>query len=320
MSSNPSDLPVGVVVHIKLKDASGFEALVEDFAPLHAHANTKEGQTILYDIHTRDDDPLGLVIYEKYINERALTETHNNSEPFKAFVAKMGTVNYIEKLEVITTKIIDHPKLAAATSQCPLRVGDGILVFCGARNGKNPANVVAGASMGAAIAKRGRTLVYGGGTVGIMGAVVTAALAGKGRIKSVIPRSMISREVSGEMQGDVTLTHTMSQRKSIMFSHSNTVIILPGGLGTFDELLETITLLQLNAYRPKIGFLNVGNFFEAFFVFLRHLISEGYVEDHIFDFFVVENSGDGEALLAKLDAFEVPVSPAQLQWTLAKPF
>eukprot|EP00388_Colpodella_angusta_P041817 GDKK01054341.1.p1 GENE.GDKK01054341.1~~GDKK01054341.1.p1 ORF type:complete len:132 (-),score=31.41 GDKK01054341.1:86-481(-) len=131
---------------------------------------------------------------------------------------------------------------------------------------------------------------------------------------------MIAREVSGEMQGDVTYTHTMAQRKSVMFSFSNTVIVLPGGLGTFDELLETITLLQLNAYRPKIGFLNINNFFEAFFVFLRHLISEGYVEEHIFDFFVVENSGNAEALLDKLDAFTVPASPAQLTWTLAKPF
>ena len=313
---DPLKLPVGVVVLLKLKSEEGLEGFIADFAPLHAYVNNRESNTLLYEAHVRNDDPLGVVIYEKYMTKPDLTETHNSSEEFKTFLAKLtAPAPYCANVEVITTTSINDDRLLMATAGHRLSAkGDGVLVFCGARAGKNPANIEAGTSVGAAIAKRGRTLCYGGGTLGIMGAVVKGALAGGARIRSTIPRAFCTDDMSGEMLGEVTYTHTMSHRKSIMFNSSNTIVCLPGGLGTFDELLEALTLMQLNAYVPKIGLLNVGGFFEPFLALLRHLIAEGYVEENIFDFFLVENSGDGEALLARLEAFN-PGQVTNIQWS-----
>lgn len=100
----------------------------------------------------------------------------------------------------------------------------------------------------------------------------------------------------------------MSERKSVMFASADTVIALPGGIGTFDELLEVFTLFQLNAFRPKIGIVNVNGFFDPFLDLLRHLIKEGFLEPHILNCFVIEDTALKVA--QALENFTPPPSPA----------
>ncbi|EPY23841.1 lysine decarboxylase-like protein [Strigomonas culicis] len=165
----------------------------------------------------------------------------------------------------------------------------GVLVFGGARPGQHASYTEEAAALGTYIAQTlQRPLVYGGGTVGIMGAAAQAAASAGGRVVAIIPAALKPREASGDMIGDlVYTTETMSERKSIMFAHADTVVALPGGVGTFDELLEVITLHQLNAYRPKIGVVNANHFFDPFLQLLRHLIAEGFVEEAVLDMVVV---------------------------------
>lgn len=192
---------------------------------------------------------------------------------------------------------------------------DGVLVFCGSREGRHPEYAAAGQKLGELIGQSGRNLVYGGGTVGIMGAVARGCHNVGGGVIGVIPRALKPKEVAGDMIGTVFFTDTMSTRKSIMFAHSSTVIALPGGIGTFDELLEVLTLFQLNAYRPAIGLLNVRGFFDPFQGMLKQMVEEGFLNADAMGYFVV--SSDPVDLMDRLAKFQPPGSVKELKWTAA---
>eukprot|EP00758_Cryptobia_borreli_P007399 Tbor_TRINITY_DN5290_c0_g2::TRINITY_DN5290_c0_g2_i2::g.16582::m.16582/K06966/K06966; uncharacterized protein len=310
-----------LIVRITLKSEENTTDFINAFRDLFIHCTMREPGTTLYELHQSKSNPKVMIIMEKFSNQKAV-EAHQSSEEYKAFVAKVSQLPFVDSIDKESASelmswrsaLMSSGNKAGDTDTAP--IADGVLGFCGARFGKCDSHAAAAKSVADAIVKRNRPLVYGGGTVGIMGALSTRVQELKGRIKCVIPQALQPREVSGDMIGEVYLTNTMAQRKSVMFGLSSTVVVLPGGLGTFDETLEVLTLIQLNAYRPKLGFLNSGGFFDGFFVFLRQLISDGYVEESIFNYFVVENSDDGEALMKKLDEFVVPKSIAcNLIWS-----
>lgn len=308
---------LGLVVFIDLKSEESVPKFVEAFEPLVRSANHTEPLCLTYELHIASTNPRRLVVIERYADKAALTDVHEKTPAFTAFMSFVGEnaadLEKVEKHESVDVATA-FPSTADDGPWTPSGLtSDGVLVFCGARPGTKPEFVEQAALLGSLIAKRGAPLVYGGGTVGIMGAVARAVNAHGGAIKSVIPRSMKPREVSGDMLGTVYFTHTMGDRKSLMFDLSSTVIALPGGFGTFDELLETLTLYQLNAYKPKIGILNVCGFFTPFLALVEHLIENGFLEAKARHFFVVAETA--EELFEKLDKFERPESPSLLQWT-----
>lgn len=190
----------------------------------------------------------------------------------------------------------------------------GVLVFCGARCGSDPTFMAAGERLGTLIATSGRSLVYGGGTVGVMGALARSAAAVPGsKIEAIIPRAMQAREVSGDLIGNVVFTSTMSERKTLMLKLADTIICLPGGLGTLDELLEALVLFQLGALRVKIGLCNVEGFFDPFLAMLKGLVSSEFAEAKVMDYFVVGDSV--EEVWAALEAMPaVPECCSALDW------
>ena len=301
---------VNLVVEIAFKAPENIDDFITVFAPLYQHTNIKECGALSYEIYKKKEANSTIIIVERYKNDAALDVIHNSSEEFQKFFATLGGLPYVESVALTRGEALSEVDARLIVP----KQGDGILVFCGARIGKDDSHVEAAKSLGVAIAKSGKPLVYGGGTVGVMGALSRTVCDNKGAIRSVIPEALMPTEVSGELIGELYSTPTMSTRKTKMFSLSDTVVVLPGGIGTFDEVLEVLTLLQLNAYRPKFGFLNAGNFFGAFFDFLRHLIAQGYLEEKIFDYFIVEDSADGAKLLERLAAFDVPASIAQIKW------
>ena len=177
-----------------------------------------------------------------------------------------------------------------------------ICVFCGSRPGSDPAFAVAAAAMGAAIARRGITLVYGGAKVGLMGAMADAALAAGGRVVGIIPRALVSKEVAHDGLAELFVTESMHDRKERMILLSDAFVSLPGGFGTFDEAFEVITLAQIGFHEKPSGFLDVKGYFGPLATLLRHTIAEGFAAPEHAHLFTVDE--DVERLLDTLVAWQ----------------
>lgn len=177
-----------------------------------------------------------------------------------------------------------------------------VCVFCGSSPGRDPAFERAAEATGAAIAAAGLGLVYGGGNVGLMGAVARAALAGGAEVIGVIPEALMAREIgAGEL--DVTelkVVGSMHERKALMNDLSDAFAALPGGLGTLEELFEVLTWAQLGLHDKPVGLLQVGGFFDPLLALLDHAAAAGFIPAARHRALVVEH--DPGALLRALAA------------------
>lgn len=179
-----------------------------------------------------------------------------------------------------------------------------ICVYCGSNPGSDPAHRHAAHALGALLARSGMGLVYGGGNVGLMGAVADGALSQKGEVIGVIPRALMEKELG---HGGVTALHvvtSMHERKQMMVDLSDGFIALPGGFGTLDELFETLTWLQLSFHDKPVGILNVGGFFGGLIDFIHHMSRSGFLKPEHARCVLVES--DAEKLLAAMESFRPP--------------
>jgi uncharacterized protein (TIGR00730 family) len=152
-----------------------------------------------------------------------------------------------------------------------------IAVFCGSRAGASPAYAETAAALGAALARRGCELVYGGAHVGLMGVVADAALAHGGRVTGVIPASMVDRELAHRGITDLRIVGGMHERKALMASLADAFLVLPGGMGTLDELCEILTWAQLGLHAKPVGLLDVRDYWRGFLIFLDTAVNEGFL-------------------------------------------
>ncbi|MDH4454496.1 MAG: TIGR00730 family Rossman fold protein [Verrucomicrobiota bacterium] len=179
-----------------------------------------------------------------------------------------------------------------------------ICVYCGSNAGNDPAHRAAAHDLGAFLAHSGIGLVYGGGNVGLMGAVADGALSQNGEVIGVIPKSLMEKELG---HGGVTELHvvtSMHERKQMMVDLSDGFIALPGGFGTLDELFETLTWLQLSFHDKPVGLLNVGGFFDGLIEFIDHMSRSGFLKPEHARCVLVEN--DPNQLLAAMESFRPP--------------
>ncbi len=156
---------------------------------------------------------------------------------------------------------------------------ESICLFCGASPGANPAYKDAAAEFGATLATQKIRLIYGGGSVGLMGVAADACLANGGEVIGVIPRMLMEKEVGHTGVSKMHVVETMHERKALMTELSDGFIALPGGFGTLDELFESLTWLQLAYHTKPIGLLNVGGFFNGLIQFLDHARDERFLRD-----------------------------------------
>lgn len=191
------------------------------------------------------------------------------------------------------------------------RVVRSVCVFCGSRPGIDPAHAAAATVMGAAIARRGITLVYGGAKVGLMGAVANAALAEGGRVVGVIPRGLVSKEIAHDGLAELFISDSMHDRKDRMILLSDAFISLPGGFGTYDEAFEVLTLGQIGFHDKPSGFLNVKSYFEPLVALLRHTIEQSFASPRDEGLYVMHD--DADALLDALIAWQPP--PRGEKWS-----
>lgn len=152
-----------------------------------------------------------------------------------------------------------------------------VCLFCGSSAGRDPVYGDSARAMGRELAERGIRLVYGGGRVGLMGAVADAVLAAGGEAVGVIPRSLQEREVGHTGLSELHVVETMHQRKALMAELAGAFIAMPGGIGTLEELFEIWTWGQLGIHRKPLGLLNVAGFFDPLLAFLEHIVDEGFL-------------------------------------------
>jgi uncharacterized protein (TIGR00730 family) len=181
---------------------------------------------------------------------------------------------------------------------------DRICVYAGSNPGRDPAYAEAAAGLGRLLAERGIGVVYGGGKVGLMGAVADAALAAGGEVVGVMPQELIDREIGHPGLSGMHIVASMHERKAMMAELSQGFIALPGGAGTLEELIEMFTWLQLGMHRKPIGVLNVNGYYDPLAALFDHAVREGFVrEPHRASLHV---DADAEGLLARFEEWTPP--------------
>ncbi|MEM9983714.1 MAG: TIGR00730 family Rossman fold protein [Bacteroidota bacterium] len=181
---------------------------------------------------------------------------------------------------------------------------NSICIFCGANHGLHPQYEQVAQAVGRQLAQEKRQIVYGAGSVGLMGVVADAALAEGGYVVGVIPTFLKEKEVDHKGIQEVIVTDTMHVRKQTMVDRSEGFIALPGGLGTLDELAEILSWAQLGLHRHPVGILNVHGYFDQLIAFVDHSVEQGFVRQENRELILVDD--DLTRLLAKMEAYEAP--------------
>ncbi|MGE3314775.1 MAG: TIGR00730 family Rossman fold protein [Planctomycetaceae bacterium] len=179
-----------------------------------------------------------------------------------------------------------------------------VCVFCGSNAGGDPGYASAAQDLGRLLATRGLGLVYGGGSVGLMGVVADAALDAGGEVIGVIPERLATKELLHTRVPDMRRVRDMHERKALMAELADAFIALPGGYGTLEELFEVITWAQLGFHRKNIGLLNFAGYFDRLVSFVDHAVSEAFIRpDHRELILVEKESG---VLLDRLATHQMP--------------
>jgi uncharacterized protein (TIGR00730 family) len=184
-----------------------------------------------------------------------------------------------------------------------------VCVFSGSSPGADLAYRAAAIDLGHRLADRGIELVYGGASVGLMGAVADAALEGGGHVIGVIPQALVDREVAHPELADLRVVDSMHERKALMAELSDAFVALPGGVGTLEELFEVYTWNQLGLHAKPLGLFNVRGYYDGLARFLDHAVAERFVSRGHRAMLLVSEGLD--ALLDGLDAWE---APRQAKW------
>jgi len=173
-----------------------------------------------------------------------------------------------------------------------------VCVFCGASSGRAAAYAAAARAFGAEAAARGLGIVYGGGRVGLMGALAEGALAAGGEVFGVIPQELVDRELAHPRLTELYVVGSLHERKARMAELADAFVALPGGFGTLDELMEQLTWSQLGLHDKPVGLLDVAGYWRPLVELARHATAEGFVRDA--DLAAIAVAEDSGALLDRL--------------------
>lgn len=179
-----------------------------------------------------------------------------------------------------------------------------ICVFCGSNSGADPLYARAARDVGALLARERIALVYGGGSVGLMGIVADAVLENGGEVIGVIPRALWEREVGHRSLTKLHIVETMHERKAMMASLADAFIALPGGIGTLEEIFEIWTWAQLGLHAKPCGFLDVAGFYAPLMEFLDRAVVAGFLREQHRAVALVDD--DPTRLLQRFNEYEPP--------------
>jgi len=179
-----------------------------------------------------------------------------------------------------------------------------ICVFAGSSLGAHPEYVAAARELGRTLARDGIGLVYGGGSIGLMGVLADSVLDASGEVIGVIPQRLATREIAHQQLADLRVVGSMHERKALMAELADGFIALPGGLGTLEELLEVTTWAQLGLHAKPIGLLDVRGYFAPLITLIERAVAEGFVAAENRGLLIV--ASDVPRLLAQLRTYVSP--------------
>ena len=179
-----------------------------------------------------------------------------------------------------------------------------ICVFCGSSPGRSPNYMAAAVVLGKSLVDHGIILVYGGASVGLMGALADSVLASGGKVVGVIPETLVEKEVSHKGLTELHVVASMHERKALMAELADAFIALPGGFGTIEELCEILTWSQLGMHKKPIGLLNIDGYYESLLEFFDRAVSEGFVRPAHRE--LLFEAGGPRSLLDSFASYEAP--------------
>jgi uncharacterized protein (TIGR00730 family) len=164
-----------------------------------------------------------------------------------------------------------------------------VCVYCGSARGNRIEYADSAAATGKMIASHGCGLVYGGGHVGLMGVIADAVMAASGPVIGVITQDLMDREVGHTGITDLRIVTTMHERKTMMADVASCFIVLPGGIGTFEEFFEIWTWALLGDHKKPIGLINVAGYYDGLISFIEHSVQEGFLKQKYRDLLIIGN-------------------------------
>ncbi|HET6566215.1 MAG TPA: TIGR00730 family Rossman fold protein [Xanthomonadales bacterium] len=179
-----------------------------------------------------------------------------------------------------------------------------VCVYCGSNPGRQPIYREAAAELGRELVRRDIALVYGGASIGVMGAVANAVLENGGEVIGVIPQSLAIREVAHNNLTELIVVTSMHERKAQMAELADGFVALPGGWGTFEEIFEILTWAQLGIHSKPCGLLNIANYFDHLALFLQHAMDERFVREEYKPMIIMEQQP--ETLLDRFSQYQPP--------------
>jgi uncharacterized protein (TIGR00730 family) len=194
---------------------------------------------------------------------------------------------------------------------------NAVCVYCGSSPGTEPAFVEAAEKLGRILAQNGVRLIYGGGSVGLMGAVAEAVIEHGGEVTGIIPEFLTKRERPRRLAQELIVTRDMHERKRTMFERADAFVALPGGLGTLEELVEQMTWVQLGRHKKPILIANINGYWDPLLALIDHMRAVKFMPASLsVDFLVVQQAEDilpklREAARGIPDADETMVVPAE---------
>lgn len=153
-----------------------------------------------------------------------------------------------------------------------------LCIFCGSGRGNDPKYMELGTKIGELLVKNNIGLVYGGASIGLMGAIADSVLKNKGVVIGVIPKALVDYEVAHDGLSELYVVDNMHQRKQMMYDHSDAFLSLPGGMGTLDEMFEVLTWTQLKYHQKPSYIFNFDGFYDSLLSYLRHSSAEGFIK------------------------------------------
>jgi uncharacterized protein (TIGR00730 family) len=179
-----------------------------------------------------------------------------------------------------------------------------LCVFCGSNPGRDPVYERVAREMGELLAHRRVRLIYGGGGIGLMGAIAKAAMAAGGEVIGVIPHALRAKELAYHQLTDLHVVDTMHERKQLMADLSDGFVAMPGGFGTFEEFCETLTWAQLGLHNKPCAMLNVAGYYDRMLAMFDHAMNERFVQAHHRQMIIAES--DPARLLDAMAAYHGP--------------
>ncbi len=182
-----------------------------------------------------------------------------------------------------------------------------LTVFCGSNNGNNKIYTETAYNLGAFLAKNNICLVYGGAKIGIMGSVAQGVMDNGGKAIGIIPNFLTKKEVVHNNLTELIVTKTMQERKHLLYDKADAYIVLPGGIGTLDELSEVLGYIQLSLINKPIGLLNINKYFDSLLKYLKHTVDEKLMPLNVYEALIVDKNY--KELLTKLNNTNIQPMP-----------